>query len=680
MKKNSIYSILRISALFTVAFSLNIYSYFSFKGQIICAQTERPLDSVRIASMTTDYLTYSQDNGFFNYTYDLSVDTLKKETSSNTASNYSVTVSINGNTEKFFSKSSEPPELALFDLFGRCVDRQKIKLENTTLPEQKLPPGIYILKINEEPSASIVVSSHRSCLFYDSKHSSVVYKSAAIPENDTLVFYRQGYTVMKMCNSDIRKTGVIKLYKKKWVASDNHSHTVLTDGGYILDSILAHSFKSERLDVYVNSEHGGAFDTDTADLPIINDPYQKTVAPFDTNDNVPRWYTLVNYSWPKVLNMRKKYPEKTILLGLEWNCPGHEHASVGFTDDADQPSAISQFEYKFDFNDYNTNLPDIDKHRSYKHENAVLAVKWLQEKYKYKSYFFINHPSREADGQYRVEHFRDFNNTGPDVFLGFEGMPGHQKGRIRGNYGQHPEVRNRTWGGADYILAKVGGLWDALLGEGRHVRTIVNSDFHGTDVDFWPGTYEKTKTAVTGSTGRDWLDGLRAGEIFIAHGDLVSELDFSIDDGVTCASMGHDLYTKENELLLTIRFKSPSVNYHGDSVRVDHIDLISGRITGLISPSDSSSYTKSTNSSTKVARRFSSKDWTVENGYKVIRTHISCSSSKYFRLRGTNLAVGTKDEVDKDGNPLMDQDDTNNSAAAWRDLWFYSNPVFVYRK
>ena len=49
----------------------------------------------------------------------------------------------------------------------------------------------------------------------------------------------------------------------------------------------------------------------------------------------------------------------------------------------------------------------------------------------------------------------------------------------------------------------------------------------------------------------------------------------------------------------------------------------------------------------------------------------------YFRIRGTNLALNTPDELDGEGNPLPDIAEENNGVKAFSDLWFYSNPVFV---
>jgi hypothetical protein len=78
------------------------------------------------------------------------------------------------------------------------------------------------------------------------------------------------------------------------------------------------------------------------------------------------------------------------------------------------------------------------------------------------------------------------------------------------------------------------------------------------------------------------------------------------------------------------------------------------------------------------------------DGYNVITYRIKdLEKNMYFRLRGTNLAVNTVSETDADGNPLSDflatdnlRDEAGNpldgAAEAWADLWFYSNPIFVY--
>ncbi|MBW2428705.1 MAG: hypothetical protein JRF56_07075 [Deltaproteobacteria bacterium] len=55
-----------------------------------------------------------------------------------------------------------------------------------------------------------------------------------------------------------------------------------------------------------------------------------------------------------------------------------------------------------------------------------------------------------------------------------------------------------------------------------------------------------------------------------------------------------------------------------------------------------------------------------------------------MRLRGTNLPPNTPCETDPAGNPLPDSaasacyEGLDGAEEAWQDLWFYSNPIFVY--
>jgi hypothetical protein len=254
------------------------------------------------------------------------------------------------------------------------------------------------------------------------------------------------------------------------------------------------------------------------------------------------------------------------------------------------------------------------------------------------------------------------------------------------NGGASITLREKRWVAVDIhnhtVLTDGSYIQDSLLqhafGEGRHLWIIMNSDFHYTYKDFWPGEYAKTWTSVTDTGAQEWLEGMRSGEIFITTGDLLSHLEFSIDDGIFDAPMGADLFSRSREPTVIIRFKETPVNNHGDTNHVDHIDLIAGRITGKKDPSNPVSYADLANPSTQIQRRFTSSDWITDNGWLVIRTEIPCTQPMFYRLRGTNLAIGEPGEVDAEGNPLMDQAGANNEEAARKDLWFYSDPIFVY--
>ena len=79
------------------------------------------------------------------------------------------------------------------------------------------------------------------------------------------------------------------------------------------------------------------------------------------------------------------------------------------------------------------------------------------------------------------------NDNGPTVAFGIEGIPGHDKGPNRGEFGTSA-CGGGTYGGAGTYVATVGGLWDNLLADGRKFFNFDSSDFHddGTNggVDF----------------------------------------------------------------------------------------------------------------------------------------------------------------------------------------------------
>ncbi len=331
----------------------------------------------------------------------------------------------------------------------------------------------------------------------------------------------------------------------------------------------------------------------------------------------------------------------------------------------------------------------------------VAGATFLNDTYSDSAYSVISHPSRDL--RWPISAIRTFNNTAPTVCFGMAAIPGSQKEPFRGGYDSFFDkygrsldeespaemkrvswaVTNtaRTYGGADLYTAKIGGVWDALLGEGRHFWIFGDSDFHNPEEEFWPGQYTQDHTWVPEFTEQGIVDGLRSGKSFSATGGLINELDFQAASGGPAAEMGGTLAAGSgSDVTVTIRFKSPATNYHGDVPVVDHVDLIAGNVTGLVDPSSPEFRTNKTNPSTHVVQRFTAADWTVDGeGFNVITTTVTdVSNDMYFRLRGTNLGVGVKNQTGAGGGPLIDMKMGKNTAAkAWADLWFYSNPIFI---
>ncbi len=554
----------------------------------------------------------------------------------------------------------------------------------------------------------------------------------------------------------------------RYLAGDFHQHTLYTDGRLPFAEVMQAN-NNHGLDFWANSEHGGGFnrdgngnywdDTDVYPQNPINPAswYEERSG----HQKMWRWQTLTEFAFADVLAARTRYPNKIILSGFEWNVPGHEHCSTGIV--SNDGSAISAFEYMFDGYDkdlsrenqetpfgilhkqngrYNfvqeeTSVSTESKTPIEAHADAVAAVTWLQQQYEagliQGGYTVFAHIERkgtwspENGGGYNINHFRDFNNAGPDVAFGFEGAPGHQTSGDRG-FGRSA-VGGGTYGGTGWYTATIGGLWDALLGEGRNWWNFASSDFHmhwsQGGSDFYPGEYQKDYVMVDTTVSNKEaavVDGLRSGNSWWVMGDLIDRLQFTAESNENIATMGQTLTVNAGDTVtIAIRVHDPAgknncpLDINNPSLAqvgieqplaqpvLDHVDLIMGDVTGYVDPADPN-YTVSVNPSTEVVRTFTTDQ---DSGEYVFYYTFTAEAGKnlYFRLRGTNLPADVPYETDSNGNPLPDSEANDNIyanldtsqletalmpgveittnsklddvAEAYADLWFYSNPIFI---
>lgn len=483
-----------------------------------------------------------------------------------------------------------------------------------------------------------------------------------------------------------------------YIAGDFHQHSVHTDGSFPMQTVFSNSARF-GLDWWANSEHGGI------------------------RDGVPRWQDVGGFghspndaysSWEEVIMGRDLHPTKTIIQGLELNVPGHEHASTAIIAEQYPEGTnlypLAQFEYLFDAGDSDTSGgPDgtwTNKNTVNDHAKTVEAITWMQENYSQQSWFIPAHPERKgmqnypnngvSGSGYSAGAFRDMNNAGPDVCFGFESIPGHQRSSSRGGYST--SALGGTYGGAGFYSAKVGGLWDSLLGEGRAWWLFASSDFHSTGGDYWPGEYQKNYNYVDDAyvvdseeAAQAIVDSLRSGNSWTVMGDLIDSLDFTVNDAV----MGSTLFVNSNEVTVSIMVHDPAgTNFSPTAYNMpelDHIDVIAGEFGDVIATNDPN-YNSSSNETTRVVARFdatggevdggglTSTAWTdLGDGWKEMTiTFDTEGKSTYFRLRGSNLGLDVANETDAEGNPLADSLlGTNDDEKTWSDLWFYSNPVFI---
>ncbi len=509
------------------------------------------------------------------------------------------------------------------------------------------------------------------------------------------------------CNhADKMQTGL-------YVAGDFHQHTTYSGGDYTIGHVMEASNRY-GLDWWSNSDHGGAqefwgkasgddFGTrvtwECAGMELLGNPAE--------DGCMWRWQSLKYYNFQDILLWRRVFSDKLILQAFEWNVPGHQHANVSiiagqFDAGRQHCDPLAQFEYMFDDDDFDTlggKAFGWVKSTASGKEKAREAIRWIQANYPRQAYVIPSHPDKS--GSYLISDFRDFNNIAPDVCFGFDGMPGHQKRSTRGGYdideaygyGEVGNQQGATFGGAGIFMARVGGVWDALLSEGRHWWVSASSDYHADD-DFYPGEYQKTYTYVRGKNNPQALiDGMRSGNTFIVTGDLITDLDFRVEGTM----MGQTLETARKIVNIEIKVRDPddaNFNTYSDyqNPGLDHIDLIAGRVSGLIPPDDPD-YETDHVSTTRVIARFDANGGTRDanglesrkwkgrgDGWKMISCQVEVEGDMYVRIRGTNHPLDTPGELDGTGNPLPDIAGESSAAKAFSDLWFYSNPVFIKAK
>jgi hypothetical protein len=426
------------------------------------------------------------------------------------------------------------------------------------------------------------------------------------------------------------------------------------------------------------------------------------------NRNMWRWQSVQEFQYPLIeyLNAYKNLP---LFLGLETVAPGHEHTSMsiitgqiptglnqvalpngpGYTP-LGNASPLAQWEYCFDrgdsdtsrgaTNNWNCSVPGSlnSSDPSWNptaqklipaggtgsgdrgHYKTLEALKWMAAFHANTSYYVPAHLERagqfnpNGNNGFNVEHLRDFNNAAPKIAFGMETQPGHGASAERGEYRRNrntidgvptDSVGGTTYGGTGVYGAQVGGVWDALLGEGRNFWFFASSDWHNrgsfsaddrrTTQDFLPGEYQRNYTLVHNGTDKlgpqTIVDGLRTGNSFAASAQLIDRLAFvacignpaphgRADAAVAalavnaamentdidfkgCVTMGEKLVVPPGSDIvvgIAVRdpagtnyspytFANPSLQQVGITQPInmpvlDHIDLVRGMVTGYKAP------------------------------------------------------------------------------------------------
>ncbi|MFF3654650.1 PHP domain-containing protein [Streptomyces olivochromogenes] len=479
-----------------------------------------------------------------------------------------------------------------------------------------------------------------------------------------------------------------------WLSGDHHIHTQYSsDGKYRVGD-----------QVRQGARHG-------LDWMVITDHGSETHAKIGVDK--------VN---PDIKEAREKYEDTLVFQGLEWNIPGAEHGTVFVHPGNNEVSVLKAFETSYDGSVTGTSGSSP--------ANEALAVAGLNflaeqvQRRKVKDALMLaNHPARRGvDSPHEIRGWRDATGSGRQIAVGFEGAPGHQAGgiatplgmgRARGIYDNNPSADSfagyplesyRTWGGFDWMTATVGGLWDSLLAEGKPWWITANSDSHqvytdtavrgGPDSDFtangrhtdpvyggkidltqgdyWPGQYSRTHVGADGFSYAAVMDGIRAGRVWVDHGQLISGLDARVSGGSRWATLGGALHVKKGQkVTLTVDIAlADGPNWAGFVPKLARVDVIQGDVTGAVADKDT--FTAPT---AKVVQSYE-----VNKSTGVVRLSYSLGAVDrpvYVRLRGTDgnrSATGLMGAAVDPAGPAVD---VVGDADPWKDLWFYSNPVWI---
>nr|WP_298725985.1 hypothetical protein [uncultured Steroidobacter sp.] len=335
-----------------------------------------------------------------------------------------------------------------------------------------------------------------------------------------------------------------------------------------------------------------------------SDGSSTTALASQANPSMWRWQSIQEIQYPvtEYLSGQKNLP---IFMGLESVVAGHEHTSMSVVSGQvvgkngavgpgsyvpiGDATALAQWSYCFDrgdtdnsrggANNWDCSVPGIDysnnpdwKPNAAKlfpaggpgtglrgHQKTLDALKWMANFHPYTSYYVPAHLERagpfnpDGNNGFNIEHLRNFNNAAPKIAFGFETQPGHGASDNRGEYSPDrnsiggvrvDSVGGTTWGGTGVYGAQIGGVWDALLGDGRNFWFFASSDWHNrgsfapddrrSTQDFYPGEYQRDYVMVRQTSRekggianpQEIVDGLRSGNSWTASGQLIDRLAF----------------------------------------------------------------------------------------------------------------------------------------------------------
>lgn len=429
----------------------------------------------------------------------------------------------------------------------------------------------------------------------------------------------------------------------------------------------------------------------------------------------------------EILKARAENPRMLIFQGLEWYIPAAEHGTVLVAPGPNEAELLRRFEREWD-----GKLTGRAGSTPANEEHAVKALQWLAEQKRAgfvdDVLVFANHPMRLGiDAPHEIRGWRD---AAAGICVGMEGAPGSQgdadpawvafRGATNAQRGEYvnaprpdsfagyPADAYRTYGGFDWATATVGGLWDAMLAEGKLFSITSNSDNHRTiwdtwrdgvfpqgenfdslgwkpsptdsgtpqpGSDFWPGQFSRTHVGVQRYGYLDVMAGLRSGRVWVDHGQLVDGIDVRLvpagsqHRGTTLGGRLKVHRGERLELRITVT-SATRPNFHELLPRLAHLDAIRGVVTGQ--PADPDGW------KAPDTRVFEQVDVSKRTGTYTVRIPLGrAERSHYVRVRGSDGRRNGPGYLGRAIDPSGPIQHPANDGDPWLDTWLYTNPIFV---
>lgn len=268
-----------------------------------------------------------------------------------------------------------------------------------------------------------------------------------------------------------------------WLIADTHTHSEFSDGLYPVGEIVRRA-AANGCDVLAITDH--------SDL--------------SEEAATPEYFADIRAA-------RAEVPGLVLFGGIEWNIPsygGREHVTVLLSPELEE-SVLPEFKSEFE------------------REGAddATALRWLAERLPAEDdgVLIYNHPSRKDETE--DENARDMLawRRNSELFIGFEGAPGHQLADPIGGYKYGIATLDR-W---DPLVAEIGGTWDRLLSQGHDVwAALASSDFHREREDEEPCRFARTHVQSPDRSASGVLRALRAGTFWADHGQLLDRLSVTL--------------------------------------------------------------------------------------------------------------------------------------------------------